>query len=195
MCKRKIFYPGLLIGLMVIAFLIFPGGELSSAHAQEVTPAADHGTCIKCHENLYFLHDTGNWFCLRESPMSCVDCHGGDTEATTEDLAHINRAAHPVINEDVSKCQQCHPEECNERVELFDQTAGISQVLVAAPYTPVRSTEDNASVSVDTPQQEQEPSILLMFWEIIPLALVAGLALAIYWIHRTHHKKVNKKEQ
>jgi hypothetical protein len=195
MCKKKTFYLGLLIGLMVVAFLIFPSGEPSLAHAQEVTPAADHGTCIKCHENLYFLHDTGNWFCIRESPMRCVDCHGGDPSSLKQEEAHVNRKAHPIINEDVSKCQECHPAECNERVELFDQTAGISQVLVAAPYTPAYSTEESDSVRIDIPQSAQEPGSLLMFWEIIPLALIAGLALTIYWIHRTHHNKVNKKEK
>jgi hypothetical protein len=112
-----------------------------------------------------------------------------------QEEAHATRKAHPIINEDVSKSQECHPDKCNERVELFDQSAGISQVLAAVRYTPAYSTEENASVCIDIPQSEKEPSSLLMFWEIIPLAFVAGLALTIYLIYRIHHNKVNKKEQ
>jgi hypothetical protein len=94
----------------------------------------DHGTCIKCHEDLYFLHDTGNWFCIRESPMRCVDCHGGDPFAINKEEAHTNRKAHPIINGDISKCQECHPAECNERLVKFETVAGISDVRVALPY-------------------------------------------------------------
>jgi hypothetical protein len=153
-------------------------------HAVEPAPTPDQGNCISCHEALYFLHDTGNWYCLKESPMSCVDCHGGDPSATAKEQAHLDRAAHPVLNEDRSKCQECHPEECAERVKLFDQTAGISQVLVAAPYTPTYSIEEDAAVSVGVSRQGQQPGSVLIFWEIIPLVLLAGLALTIYLIRR-----------
>lgn len=162
------------------------------AHAQSVPANGREDNCMSCHENLYFLHDTGNWFCIRESPMGCVDCHGGDPEAITQEMAHSHRAAHPVINEDVSKCQECHPEECNERVELFDQTAGISQVRVAAPYTPAHSTERTANEAAEVAQSDGQPvGFLLMFWEVIPLVVIVGLALIIYLIRRTLHNKFN----
>lgn len=174
--------------LIVTAFLS------TSVEAQSIQANGGKDKCISCHEDLYFLHDTGNWFCIRESPMTCVDCHGGDPEAITQETAHSNRAAHPVINEDVSKCQECHPEECDERVEIFDQTAGISQVWVAAPYTPARSPADNASTRSDIAEQE-EPGILLVFWEVIPLVVIASLALISYLIYRAHHRETTKKEQ
>ncbi|RPI94707.1 MAG: hypothetical protein EHM40_05555 [Chloroflexi bacterium] len=158
------------------------------AQAQTLPTRASKNNCSSCHENLYFLHDTGNWFCLRESPMTCVDCHGGDPKAVTQELAHSNRAAHPVINEDVSKCQECHPEECDERVEIFDQTAGISLVRVAAPYTPVHSTERTDNIA-DAAQTEEQSGGLLLFWEIIPLVVIAGLALITYLIRRALHNK------
>lgn len=157
------------------------------AQAQSIPTNGNENNCMKCHEDLYFLHDTGNWFCIRESPMLCVDCHGGDPKAITQEMAHIDRAAHPVMNEDVSKCQECHPNECHERVELFDQTAGLSQVLVAAPFLPAYSTENADIVTVDIPQQEQKPSSLIVFWEVVSLVLIAGLAMAIYFLARRRH--------
>lgn len=151
--------------------------------ADDPVPVPDNGNCIVCHENLYFLHDTGNWFCLYESPMSCADCHGGDPNTLDKDLAHARRAAHPVLNDDVSKCQQCHPEECSERVAFFDRSAGISDVLVAAPYAPTYSTD-----TVPNWEIRQESVNLLPIWEFIPLLLVAGLALFIYFILHRRHK-------
>ena len=173
-----------LISALGLLLLIAPLSRPTIAYANEHAPTPRQENCINCHEDLYFLHDTGNWYCLKESPMSCVDCHGGDLLATTQEQAHIKRTAHPVLNDDISKCQECHPEECTERVKLFDRTAGISQVLVAAPYTPADSIEESAAVGVGLTQQEQQPSRLPVFWEIIPLALLAGLALTIYLIRR-----------
>jgi len=157
------------------------------AYADDPVPTPNNGNCIVCHENLYFLHDTGNWFCLNESPMTCVDCHGGAPNTLEKDLAHIQRAAHPVINEDVAKCQQCHPEECYDRVALFDASAGISRILVAAPYTPSYSTG-----FVPAEKTRQEPEVLLVIWEVIPLVLTAGLALTIYIVLRRRHDRPEK---
>jgi len=184
-----------MFALFTLVCLVIATAFLNTpAQAQSIPTSGSEDNCMSCHENLYFLHDTGNWFCLRESPMRCVDCHGGDPEAITQETAHSNRAVHPVINEDVSKCQECHPEECNERVAFFDQTAGISQIRVAAPYTPIHSTDNIANVA-DAAQTEEQPGGLFMFWEIIPLAIIAGLALVNYLIHRAHHQETNEKEQ
>ena len=118
--------------LLFSAGITFTGGVIiiivlatsSPVFAQESPPVPENGSCVNCHEDLYFLHDTGNWFCLRESPMRCVDCHGGNPNVLTQEEAHLNRKAHPVVNEDISKCQECHPAECMERIEKFNQTAG-----------------------------------------------------------------------
>lgn len=155
----------------------------STVRADDPIPTLNNGNCIVCHEDLYFLHDTGNWFCLNESPMTCVDCHGGNPSTLDQDLAHASRAAHPVINDDISKCQQCHPDECYDRVALFDRSAGISDVLVAVPYTPSYSMD--AAPAWET---RQDSGNLLPFWEFIPLLLVAGLALGIYLFLRRRHK-------
>lgn len=164
--------------LIVLTLLSMP----AVAYADDPIPPPNNGNCVACHEDLYFLHDTGNWYCLNESSMACVDCHGGNPNTLDKDLAHNDRAEHPVINEDVTKCQQCHPNECYDRVELFDRTAGISDILVAAPYTSPYSTGNTDSMSVNQPKQM--PINMLVFWEIIPLLLVAGLAATIYIILR-----------
>jgi len=181
--------------LTLVCIVIITLSLNTPAQAQSIPTKGSEDKCMNCHEDLYFLHDTGNWFCIRESPMRCVDCHGGDPKAVTQETAHPNRTAHPVSNEDVSKCKECHPEECNERVEFFDQTAGISQVRVAAPYTAAYPTKSVINRTTDASQTEEQPGGLLVFWEIIPLAIIAGLALVNYLVHRAHHQETTEKEQ
>jgi hypothetical protein len=193
MCKRKIYRLCLTIALMSVVALFKSAIETTRVHAQEPIPISDHGTCIRCHEDLYFLHDTGNWFCIRESPMRCVDCHGGDPSSLKQEEAHANRKAHPVINEDISKCQECHPAECDERLVKFDQVAGISEVLVAVPYQPTPAPSADqvpATPGIDTVKYINWISAMEMFMPV----LLTGLVLAIYFIHCSHQKKTRNKE-
>lgn len=143
--------------LIVLASLAMP----AVAYADGPIPTPNNGTCITCHDDLYYLHDTGNRFCLNESPMACVDSHGGNPNTLNKVLAHTQRATHPIINDDVTMCQQCHPEKCFDRVEFFDQAASISNVLVAAPYPPAYSTAYDGFIPVTNAQQE--PGFLDVF--------------------------------
>lgn len=171
-------------GLILLIALSMP----TAVRADGPTP--DNGTCMSCHEDLYFLHDTGNWFCLKESPMACVDCHGGNPGAFTKEAAHTDRASHPVLNDDVSKCQECHPDQCTERVNIFDQTAGLNNVLVAAPYTPVDSYEVAQAVPV-TGQDAEEPNTLLSTLKIIAIPLILGIAFVFYLVYRRRQEKAD----
>jgi hypothetical protein len=185
MPSKRSMLPAALTALTLIALFTVPFTQ--SVQAQTQTPPAleTRDNCMNCHENLYFLHDTGNWYCLREAPMTCTQCHGGNPSALTQEEAHTGRAAHPVINEDISKCQECHPEKCYERVELFSQVAGIDEVLVAAPYTPFPLVEESAAVPFQDRQEHQTTWINLL--EILPIVLVAGAALIIYGLYALRH--------
>lgn len=120
-------FVGMLLAL-ALAF-ITPGQTRASSPVQ----VNDGSKCVTCHEDLYYSHDTGKAFCLNDSPMSCVDCHGGDPTAVTKEAAHFNRNAHPIVNEDNKKCYECHPAQAAERVQTFEKVAGVNQILVAQP--------------------------------------------------------------
>jgi hypothetical protein len=119
--------------------------------------------------------------------MRCVECHGGDPTSLQKEEAHTNRKAHPIINEDVSKCQECHPEQCNERVEIFDTVAGISEVRVAVPHEPVSIPVVEPSGAVETATPEVNPAWIAAM-EIITLVLITSLVAAIYFVHKKHHR-------
>jgi len=166
---------GPLGAVLGLTLLLLSLSMATPAHAQ--TPEVDNGTCVNCHEDLYFLHDTGKWFCLCESPMRCVDCHGGDPMASTQETAHYDRSAHPVVNEDISTCQRCHGQDCHENVSKFDEVAGIKAVKLVSPI-PVPTASDLTS-SLPTAKEQNSVNWLSLL-EILPLIVIVGIALTIF---------------
>ena len=150
MCSRRHWFLNLFI--LLFGLIVVMAATPRIAYGDEPHPKTNQGTCINCHENLYFLHDTGKWFCLRDAPMGCADCHGGDPTAPTKDQAHANRSAYPVVNENITKCQECHPAKSIERVRIFREVAGINHVTVAAAYVPAAISNP---LSVSAIGQEQ----------------------------------------
>jgi len=188
MCNKKSFFFSLRGALTAIAITTMTMAMFSIAYAQTSPLLTENKNCINCHENLYFLHDTGKWFCIKESPMQCIDCHGGNPNAITQNKAHANRKAHPIINGDVTKCQECHPEECDGRVIKFDQQAGISKVLIAEPYQPVLQIIVSEQPLVEPSKQPRESASWVSAMEIIVLIVVVGLALSVFVLRKEHHK-------
>lgn len=180
-----------LFTLVLIAIVSLAFNIPAQAQVQIVPTIGGENNCINCHEDLYFLHDTGKWFCIRESPMTCANCHEGDPNATTKELAHAHRTAHPIINDDVSKCRECHPEKADERVNMFDQMAGISTILVAAPYTSGFITENSSVVPVQI--TKQGPSAWIHVAEVIQTVLFISVASIVYIVSRIRHSKKGKR--
>jgi hypothetical protein len=105
-------------GVTLIAFLLL---RVPTATAQDVTP--DDANCLACHENLYYLYDTGKWHCLCEATPSCLHCHGGQPGTLDEDQAHAGMLANP-LQENAAVCQRCHGDDSEERVDEFIAVAG-----------------------------------------------------------------------
>jgi len=177
--KKNAFTVGLFISIAGFTLLLLSLVWVTPAYSQSPTQDVDNGNCIKCHEDLYFLHDTGNWFCIRESPMPCVSCHGGDPTATTQETAHYDRSAHPILNEDISRCQECHMDanECCECVKKFDQLAGLKTVKLASTIEVINASDQTSGLPT---VEEGKPVNWLLILEILPLVVILGLALTIY---------------
>lgn len=184
MCGKRTFSLNIAVTTTGLALLFLSLFLALPAYAQSMPQTLENGTCVNCHEDLYFLHDTGNYFCIREAPMHCVDCHGGNPEAATQETAHYDRSAHPIINEDISKCYGCHTEDCSDRVALFDQVAGLKEVRLVSPM-PISSVPNQTT---GLPAfEEQGPVNWLSALELLPLVVITSLALTIYILHKVHH--------
>jgi len=165
--------------LLLPVLVVMMAAAAGTVFAEGPRPQAGQDSCVSCHENLYLLHDTGKWFCLREAPMGCVDCHGGDPASLVKEQAHAGRSAHPVFNEDSTRCLQCHPEERSERVQIFRRVAGIQKVIVQPDYVPVGSIQQAAAEQAETAEnQDWQQAILWLVGAGLILALIAGYRCA-----------------
>jgi hypothetical protein len=172
------------------AVVVVVGVVLLAAAPQPAVPVQaqtsnnhDEPACIRCHEDLYYLHDTGKWFCISKSPMQCVGCHGGDATATTKEAAHQHRTAHPVINGDTTTCLQCHIDDCAERVSTFDAIAGISPVVLVS--TPIGPAPAPANAVTSAPQAA-EPTAPVWDWPVVLVIAILALGGAVLWWKRAH---------
>jgi hypothetical protein len=146
--------------------------------------------CVGCHEDMYYLHDTGKWFCLsEETPMTCTGCHGGDPTATTKEVAHANRAARPIINENTSKCSECHPNQSSERVAIFAKEAGISPVMVSETYKPSYVAAETQPIIPETGNGQNQGWMPVVAGLL--LAFMAGSILLVYILFKAYRKNMS----
>jgi hypothetical protein len=178
MGSKRLFF-SILGQLVVIAAIVL--ATPFHAYAQSAEPGGADDQCLVCHENLYYLYDTGKWFCLNESPMSCSHCHGGNPDTFIKEDAHSNRAAHPVINENDRKCYECHPVSAESHLQEFRRVAGISQVAVAVPYQPATPLELGTAV------EKSGLALPLLGVEGVTFLVVIGLALAAFLASKIRH--------
>lgn len=177
---RKLFYWIVPAALLILAFGL--GWQAAPAQAQVVSPGTDEPACLSCHENLYYLHDTGKHYCLTAARTRCVDCHGGDPVAFQKDAAHTGRSAHPILADDISRCQTCHPQDAAAHVETFARVAGFSPVVlrVAAP------------VPVTQPEVQDEsalPDMKTLAGMGVLLTVIAGLLAFCALTHKACRKQ------
>lgn len=169
--SRSIFWVS--VAACLLAFVMF--GVVGVAYA------ADGGgdQCVTCHRMQYQNLDNGKSFCLDEAPMHCVDCHGGNPYATTKEEAHFDRSAHPVIEDNVSRCYICHLDDADAKVESFGKVAGLSAVHLEADHEPVES------VYVGFPEVEEEQGAPLSAGSI---GIAVGFGLAAFLIRKARVK-------
>lgn len=163
--------------LTLIAVLLLQPS--SRALAQGETPPGDEN-CRTCHEDLYYLHDTGKWYCLCEIPPTCIDCHGGQPVTLDEALAHAGLIANPLQNR-ATACQACHPEEHEERLAKFTRLAGGS--VIAGDSPPPSWPGSHTLTSPNAPTWPPVPvwwipARLLEPWRLIALGLT-GMGLVV----------------
>lgn len=172
MNKHILSFTMIFMGALAILFLASMSASPVSAQG---TPPPEECQCKQCHEQQYYLYDTGKWYCLCKSPMTCVHCHGGNGKETNADLAHKDMLANPFVN-DAVVCNNCHKDESQARVDEFVARAGGDVMPVSTESQPTfRAAEASAFPEI--------ASQSFGFWEWFSVTL-AGLvlvALLIAW--------------
>lgn len=133
MFRKNLFLLLVAVTFAAVGFLSLK--ENDQAFAQEAVSPKEP-SCIGCHEDQYTLYDNGKWYCLRKSPVSCTECHGGRTDTVVQDMAHEGLIANPLVD-NAAVCQDCHPNDYQARVQKFASIAGVSSTpRPYATYTP-----------------------------------------------------------
>jgi len=129
--NRWIFVLTAAVFVVLLAMLSVP---IKVSATQESKPASN--SCLICHEDLYYLHDLGKFYCVTTHADRCVGCHEGNAAAMKMEEAHIGLINHPQANNG-AKCQECHtPQVAQTRLVKFASVGGFDTVIQANVYTP-----------------------------------------------------------
>jgi hypothetical protein len=123
----------LTVSLLVVVTVVFNPPVHASAQ-----PAGDsENSCLTCHEDLYYLHDSGCWYCMTEPHKDrCIDCHEGIPTTMKKEDSHFGLLAHPQENGGV-KCLECHKqEELAGVLNTFEANGGFDVVIKAESHAP-----------------------------------------------------------
>jgi len=160
----------LTVSLLVALTAIFSLPVQASAQ----TVGSSDNTCLTCHEDLYYVHDSGCWYCMTEAHKDrCVDCHEGNLTTMKVEESHLGMLPHPQENGG-AKCLECHEQsELASVLNTFDANGGFDVVIRAESHAP------DYQVEAGFPDVE-EVSPLVASWKWLVGALVAfGLWLVL----------------
>lgn len=133
---RWFFVAAVPLMVLLLGTLSQPGKV--SADWQPVPPA---NSCLTCHEDLYYLHDTGCLYCMTPAHKDrCADCHEGNVKSMKTEEAHLGMIAHPQ-EQNGKKCLECHSvEETTTLLQKFNSEIGFDVVIAAEGYVPRNET-------------------------------------------------------
>ncbi|RPI83399.1 MAG: hypothetical protein EHM41_16030 [Chloroflexi bacterium] len=151
-------------------------GETRQAFAQDEDPSGDT-SCIGCHEDQYYLYDNGKWYCLCKSPVSCTGCHSGRPDNMIKDLAHESLIANPLLN-DAAVCQNCHPEDYQDKVEKFTSIAGTHSHPV--PYATCTPAAPISYTKNDTGSTKLLRSLPSGIWQAAGISFLGIASLIVF---------------
>lgn len=146
---RLVLFTFFVVGIIVI--VVFPI-QASASQILSQDPLND-SSCFSCHEDLYYLHDTGKVYCLTVQKDHCVNCHSGNPKVMDKDQSHLGLIAYPQ-KDDGAKCKECHIQDAQARLATFASLGGYKDVIEVTPYTP------NNIVGVNFPEiHETTPTV------------------------------------
>lgn len=164
-------------GIGLILIMLLGAKPLPAAQAQAATPEKDEN-CLGCHENLYYLHDTGKWYCLCSLRARCTYCHRGNPDTVIEDEAHLGLVSNPASG-DTADCQNCHPDDFEIRLEKFASLAGIQTAYPDSfAFNTTRPIDNQAPAAVSASFYEFRE---FTTWQWLGIVFVGILAVGIIY--------------
>ena len=127
-------------------------------------------SCITCHEDQYYLYDSGKWYCVSEAQERCVNCHAGNFNTLNKEEAHTGLIAKP-LSDGGQRCQTCHAQDTEMLIQKTISLTGYHAQIKTEAYIPQISASNNQPTSLPGSSESQVP-----LW-FIP----AAIAVFIFW--------------
>jgi len=172
-----------LISIGVLFFLsvgfLIAGQSVHIARAQAPTQSPTPA-CLSCHEDQYYMYDSGCWYCITEARDRCVNCHAGNGDSMNKQEAHIGLISNPLGN-GPDNCKTCHAEDTEKLVQEVISHTGFHESHEVVSYinnVPVTDAfpEQYQSLSESQGRGWQIPTI------IVVIAVCLALLVKIVWI-------------
>jgi hypothetical protein len=129
--------------IVALAPVLFVAALLAFApvQASAQTAGTSDNTCLTCHEDLYYLHDSGKLCCITTHADNCIGCHEGNPTSMKKEESHLGLLLHPQENGG-AKCLECHePADVPVRMTKFEADGGFDEVIRPEAYFPCEETE------------------------------------------------------
>jgi hypothetical protein len=117
------------ITLSTLACFLVIAGSLWLATAQPVGAqcGSQASSCKDCHETQgqkSVNTDGTGWHQSHAFGDFCYICHGGNTQSTDKDAAHLGMV--PPLQDVKASCQQCHPKDLDARAKVYADELGVA---------------------------------------------------------------------
>ena len=176
---------------VLTAILITVSTLLSSSPDQTVSAKAldaNSNSCLTCHDDLYYLYDSGKYYCITEHKDRCVNCHEGNASVMDEDQAHFGLILHPQEN-DGARCQQCHADDAQTKLATFASlSGGYKTVIEPVAYTP-KVKEETSGFPVTTEDKHLTKNLVWLAGAVT----IFGIWLALVYFSPKNPNRGTKK--
>jgi hypothetical protein len=139
MQRKKLYITMASLGVLLILATSIWLGTAQPVSAQCGSAAS---SCKNCHEVQGVMpvnNDGTAWHQSHAFGDFCYICHAGNSQATDKAEAHTGMV--PPLSDIQASCQQCHPNDLQDRAQVFATTLGIE----IGSGTPLTTTEPAAT--------------------------------------------------
>jgi hypothetical protein len=121
--KSKILKP--FLAFYVLAVMALVGFVLAAPPPTDAQCGSSASSCKSCHETQgeYPVNTSGEWHTQHAFGDFCEFCHAGNVQAKEKDAAHQGLV--DPMGDVAASCQGCHPQDLDERSQIYASTLGI----------------------------------------------------------------------
>jgi len=149
MHKKTTFITFITTGFLMVFTTAF---WLATAEPVSAQCGSQASSCKDCHETqgqMSVNADGSGWHQSHAFGDFCYICHGGNTQSTDKDAAHIGMV--PPLQDVKASCQQCHPKDLDARAKVYADQLGVTT-----------GAADSAQPAADQTQPTCGPSITIV---------------------------------